>query len=496
MMPKFLPLLDRAVDSIPLSDVSGTGPEVGGAADIDRSDGARPRSAFAELMSSTETDSRTEPSSAPIDIAPIADGAAEPFAPGFDLPAFLQVLPRSGNEVAMAAAREPSLAAAVRRLPTTKPGSETRSVDAPEVAMRLPTFLVAPMVDAPSLQPAVGTMKAAAQAAEVTAPPRDAKIVLPPGATLATVTTSDARTATAALESALRRSLPTAPSKDSPAQAASTVSNSAATAPVIADPSSTSPPPQPIALNATRHKATHALPVGRKESGVRDDANGRGLREPMRPEPSALVSVLQRPLESTTARSDTTDRGSAGSPVRGGVDMPPPTAAGNSSALDPPSLSASSFVEHGGRSAPSEISLRQPVGTEAWQDELSAQLSFMADQGEGGEAVMKLAPEELGELEVRMEIRDGEAALQFGVANADARQAVEAAQTKLRDLFLSQGMNVSEFRVFSNLSGNANSNSSDGRAPRSAPRPAGGVQDELEVVVRSRRSVGVLDLYA
>ena len=95
-----------------------------------------------------------------------------------------------------------------------------------------------------------------------------------------------------------------------------------------------------------------------------------------------------------------------------------------------------------------------------------------------------------------MEVRDGEAALQFGVANAEARQAVEAAQTKLRDLFTSQGMNVSEFSVFNNLSGNSQSSSSDGRGSRPAPRLVPGAEGELEVVVRPRRSVGVLDLYA
>jgi flagellar hook-length control protein FliK len=109
---------------------------------------------------------------------------------------------------------------------------------------------------------------------------------------------------------------------------------------------------------------------------------------------------------------------------------------------------------------------------------------------------MKLAPEELGELEVRVEVRDGEAALQFGVLNADARQAVEAAQSRLRELFSSQGMNISEFRVFSNLSGDPQSTSNGGRGASPNPRPAMGAEGDREVVVRPRRSVGVLDLYA
>lgn len=147
-------------------------------------------------------------------------------------------------------------------------------------------------------------------------------------------------------------------------------------------------------------------------------------------------------------------------------------------------------------SATTTPSLRQPVGTEAWQDELSAQLSFMAEQGDRSEAVMKLAPEELGELEIRVELRDGDAALQFGAVNAEARQALELAQPRLKEMFSSQGLTVTEFKVFSNLSGNPHSDSRHGGQPsngRSATRDDG---TDTGVTVRARRALGVVDTYA
>jgi flagellar hook-length control protein FliK len=144
--------------------------------------------------------------------------------------------------------------------------------------------------------------------------------------------------------------------------------------------------------------------------------------------------------------------------------------------------------------------LRQSVGTEAWQDELSAQLSVMAEQGERSEAVMKLAPAELGELEIRIEIRGSEAAFQFGAASIETRQALELAQSRLREMMTGQGISVSEFSIFNDLS---NKNDADSRRPQdqSAPNTMAqglglGAITDLQVTLGNRRSVGMVDLYA
>jgi len=545
MMPKFQPMLDRGVDSLPLTDASATSVEAGG----EGVEGMRPRSAFAELMSATDATGMAEGVRGPQPTVTDAEGLAqrsktpgqppsteveaEPFAPSFDLPAFLQVLPRSGNEVAVAAAREPGLAAAVRRLPTSSAASEARSVDAPDVAIRLPSFLIPSKVDTPAARPTPtigvapdGATSVVAQEPSRTGSPARALTTAVGATTGATVTdpliatttrtaataTTPAstaalpRTATAALESAIRRAAPPSPTKDT-----TTASTAIATAglplaaPLLNDRIAQSAPlpsmstaAQPLVLEAVRIKPTHPPVVGRKESGARVDAAGREQRLSSRSEPSALLAALQRPLESAAARTDMVDRGDpVGRWAPDAVDPASPmSAAGVGVPPDLSPASPGSIIDQSDRPTQAAIALRHPVGTEAWQDELSAQLSFMADQGEGAEAVMKLAPEELGELEVRVEVRDGEAMLQFGVANAEARQAVEAAQTKLRDLFTSQGMNVSEFSVFSNLNGNSHSFSNEGRSPRSTLRSVGGADGEREVVVRARRSVGVVDLYA
>jgi flagellar hook-length control protein FliK len=144
--------------------------------------------------------------------------------------------------------------------------------------------------------------------------------------------------------------------------------------------------------------------------------------------------------------------------------------------------------------------LRQPVGTEAWQDELSAQLSVMAEQGERSEAVMKLAPAELGELEIRIEVRGSEATLQFGAASLETRQALELAQSRLREMMASEGIEVSEYSIFSDLS-NKHENEPRSSKEQSSPNPASqrislGVAAELQDASGVRRPVGMVDLYA
>ncbi len=138
----------------------------------------------------------------------------------------------------------------------------------------------------------------------------------------------------------------------------------------------------------------------------------------------------------------------------------------------------------------------EPVGSEAWQDQLGAQLTVMANGDGVTEAVMKLAPEELGELEIRVVVRDGEAALHFGATNADTRQAIENAQPRLRELFASQDMAISNFSVFSSLSGNPQSSSRPGDAPPRPSRAGTTARAGTQMPVTARVGHGIVDLYA
>lgn len=382
-------------------------------------------------------------------------------APGmaFDLPIFLRVLPGSGPAVAVAAARDPAMAEAVRRLPENLARTEARTAAKQVGVSGLPDFLVA--------------AKAPTEAAP-----------LPLGMTAA-APSSERPTVRDPAAAAVRRGIvamsgaePVVPHRktfDVGSRLELTGSPDGATKlphkGVAVDVATPNPSPagvKPAALKALTMSPAHralqdsigaATPV-RQSVGERTDRPTRPVEVP-----AALLTV--------------------GGPM---IAEPPMWAIGLSTGAPE------------GAVLDGTAALRQPVGTEAWQDELSAQLSVMAEQGERSEAVMKLAPAELGELEIRIEVRGSEATLQFGAASLETRQALELAQSRLREMMASEGIEVSEYSIFSDLS-NKHENEPRSSKEQSPPHSVSqrislGVAAELQDASGVRRPVGMVDLYA
>lgn len=103
------------------------------------------------------------------------------------------------------------------------------------------------------------------------------------------------------------------------------------------------------------------------------------------------------------------------------------------------------------RAAPTEASaartLHSPVGSQQWADELSTRMTLMVDRGQQS-ASLRLSPEHLGPLEVRISITDDKASVWFGAAHADTRAAIEHALPRLREMFSSQGLSLADAGVF------------------------------------------------
>lgn len=91
--------------------------------------------------------------------------------------------------------------------------------------------------------------------------------------------------------------------------------------------------------------------------------------------------------------------------------------------------------------------LHNPVGSTAWADELGTRLALMTDRGQHT-ASLRLSPEHLGPLEVRISVRDDQASVWFGANHADTRAALEQALPRLRELFASQGLSLTDAGVF------------------------------------------------
>lgn len=134
--------------------------------------------------------------------------------------------------------------------------------------------------------------------------------------------------------------------------------------------------------------------------------------------------------------------------------------------------------------------LHQPVGSAAWADEIGSRLTLMVDQGKHT-ASLRLSPEHLGPLEIRITMRDDQASVWFGAAHADTRAAIETALPRLRELFASQGLSLADAGVFREPPReHAGSASHFGSGNRDAQSP-----EDASAVIR-RVNLGLVDAYA
>ena len=133
--------------------------------------------------------------------------------------------------------------------------------------------------------------------------------------------------------------------------------------------------------------------------------------------------------------------------------------------------------------------LQHHVGTQAWADELGSRLTLMTDKGQHT-ASIRLSPEHLGPLEIRIAMRDDQASVWFGAAHADTRAAIEHALPRLRELFAEQGMSLADAGVSREPPQQTPTelNTTSGRGNDS------GVADETASPIRMH--VGLLDAYA
>jgi flagellar hook-length control protein FliK len=190
----------------------------------------------------------------------------------------------------------------------------------------------------------------------------------------------------------------------------------------------------------------------------------------------ALTSAMDDAISDSSASETTADTAAQSQPA-------------NSAAPLHHLLTAHKAAEMAPQAASAEV--RTPVGAPGWADEIGTHLTLMAANGREA-ASLRLSPEHLGPVEVRISMKDGDTSVLFTAANADTRSALEQSLPRLRELFASQGLVLGDANV-----------SRDG--PRDNFRPAtfanasrgssdAGASDDVKSVTLSR--VGLVDTYA
>ncbi len=134
--------------------------------------------------------------------------------------------------------------------------------------------------------------------------------------------------------------------------------------------------------------------------------------------------------------------------------------------------------------------LHSPVGSSQWADELSTRMMLMSERGQHS-ASLRLNPEHLGPLEVRISVRDDQASVWFGSAHADTRAAIEQALPRLRELFASQGLSLADAGVHHEAPREQSRQSSS-----AATSDVGGGASETDVAsVQIAARLGLVDEY-
>lgn len=138
--------------------------------------------------------------------------------------------------------------------------------------------------------------------------------------------------------------------------------------------------------------------------------------------------------------------------------------------------------------------LAMPADPDAgFDDDFGARIGWLADQ-RIGHAQIRVSPEHVGPIDVRLHLDGTRVNAEFSSANADVRQALEASVGKLRDMLNQQGLQLGHTDVGSGQSGSGDRGQAGPSAGISSGEDAFGDATVLPPAFTTRR--GLLDEYA
>ena len=189
--------------------------------------------------------------------------------------------------------------------------------------------------------------------------------------------------------------------------------------------------PLAVALPVSMHPPEPPKPLPNSELSQVEAMLGEASKTPA-VATTLIQATLKDTLDTGTTKTDTKAEFPATQPFPAAMDAAQSTTTTSTAAAP--------------QSAPLK-QLHSTVGTSAWSSELSTQLAWMVDKGHQA-ASLRLSPEHLGPLEVRIDMHDGQANVWFGATHADTRAAIEQSLPRLRELFAAQGLALNDAGVF------------------------------------------------
>ena len=110
-------------------------------------------------------------------------------------------------------------------------------------------------------------------------------------------------------------------------------------------------------------------------------------------------------------------------------------------------LQSASLSRAGAGPGTTTLSIHSPVGSAAFADEVTSRVTSLAQSGIT-QAQLQLNPTDLGPVQVHITMQSGQASVWFGAAHSDTRAALEQSLPRLREMFASAGLPLSDSGVF------------------------------------------------
>jgi len=305
-------------------------------------------------------------------------------------------------------------------------------------------------------------------------------------------------TAQAALSAQLPAGQPFAAAADSAAIAtAATASDPSASAPSAVTDSTRAAPPTPgFAPQLSARAAATPSPAAASTGSPPAAAPASG--SPAAVTAATPMTLAPDPNPAPPAKiADTTTVAAGSASAQHGPDAasgsaaPGPDASALAVVLAPAHAASdpSSSAQTAASSAPASP-IHTPVGASGWAEQIGARLVWMAHQGLTA-ASLRMQPEHLGPVEVKISVRDDGTSVWFGASQPETRAALEQALPQLRELFSAQGMTLTDAGV----SREAPRETPQAQRPARLPDAPAGSENAASLSVSTPRR-GLIDTYA
>ncbi len=153
------------------------------------------------------------------------------------------------------------------------------------------------------------------------------------------------------------------------------------------------------------------------------------------------------------------------------------------------------YQSNGPSTAPSpNAQMGRPAGAPGWGDELGDRVLWLVGQRENM-AELRLNPPELGSLEIRIRQKKDATSVSFVVQSGSAREAVETALPRLRELFAEAGLSLQSLDVAERQAGDRRGGEGDRGTGGGPEVPEGGSAGVEPPPPPPWRGEGVIDAY-